>query len=390
MDAHASVGPHVAAHEPCAATTPEFDPVHGQSASRPGSEDGMSGPVTSDTDAGDRDEGRRPRLTLGLPVYNGERYLAASLDSLLAQTFQDFELIIADNASTDATPAISRAYAAADPRVRYLRHEHNMGASFNHNVVVQQARGEFFKWVSHDDLYAPELLERCVQALDDRPEIVAAHAWTAFIGGAGEVVQEAPYRLETADPRPERRFRSLLYTFGGDDIYAVVRTRVMRRVAPLDSFHLADRVWVADLVLQGPICTVPAYLFFRRDHPQRAERSSTSVRARCSQLDPRRSDPRRHPVVRLVGEYPLAFLRAIWRAPMSVTERVGCTGVLVLWIVRHLNPLRKLRLMQSPDPAVRALGARSWAGRAWGHSARGNPAVAGTRGSPAASDVEAG
>lgn len=304
-----------------------------------------------------------PRLTLGLPVYNGERYLAESLDCLLAQTFKDFELIIADNASTDGTPDIARAYEAADPRVRYLRHERNMGASFNHNVVVQQARGEFFKWVSHDDLYAPDLLERCVQVLDDEPGTVAAHAWTAYIGGEGEIVQESPYRLATDDPRASRRFRSLLYEFGGDDFYAVVRTRVMRRLEPLDSYHLADRVFVGDLVLQGQVHNLPEYLFFRRDHPERAERSSPSVRARCSQLDPRRADRRRHPVVRLVGEYLLGFLRAIWRAPIGLRERIACTGALAAWILRHLDPLRKRRLMRSPDPAVRAIGASSWAAR---------------------------
>jgi len=311
-----------------------------------------------------------PRLTLGLPVYNGERYLAEALDSLLAQSFTDFELVIADNASTDGTEAIGRAYQATDPRVRYLRHEHNMGAAFNHNVLVQQARGEFFKWVSHDDLYAPDLLEHCVRALDERPGIVAAHAWTAFIGGSGETVQEVPYPLRTADPRPSRRFRSLLYTMGGDDIYAVVRTHVIRHMAPLNSFHLADRVWVADLVLHGPIHNVPDYLYFRRDHPERAERSSRSLRARCSQLDPRRADPRRHPVVRLVGEYLLGFLRAIWRAPVGLVDRLSCCGVLLVWIAHHLDPLRKRRLMDSPDPAVRALGARSRAARVWTRAAR--------------------
>ena len=101
-----------------------------------------------------------PRLTLGLPVYNGERYLAASLDALLAQTFTDFELIISDNGSTDRTGEIARRYAATDPRVHHVHHPRNRGSSFNHNFVVEQGRGEFFKWVSDDDLYAQHLLQR--------------------------------------------------------------------------------------------------------------------------------------------------------------------------------------------------------------------------------------
>ena len=119
-----------------------------------------------------------PRLTVGLPTYNGEEYLAQALDSLLAQTFTDFELIISDNASTDATESIARAYAARDPRIRYVRHPRNRGSAFNHTYVIREARGEYFKWASDDDLYAPDLLERCVEALDNRPEIPLAHAWT--------------------------------------------------------------------------------------------------------------------------------------------------------------------------------------------------------------------
>src|SRR3954471_2621746 len=163
------------------------------------------------------DATKGPRLTVGLPTYNGEDYLASALDSLLAQTFTDFELIISDNASTDATESIARAYAARDPRIRYVRHPRNRGSAFNHTYVIREARGEFFKWASDDDLYAPELLERCVAALDARPEIVLAHAWTAFINEAGEIIHTQGYPLITDVDSAPVRFRSLLHTQGGDD-----------------------------------------------------------------------------------------------------------------------------------------------------------------------------
>ena len=102
-----------------------------------------------------------PRLSIGLPVYNGEDFLAESLDSLLGQTYEDFELIISDNASTDGTADICRRYAKQDSRIRYIRQPRNLGCAPNHNVLVQYARGELFKWVSHDDLYGRELIERC-------------------------------------------------------------------------------------------------------------------------------------------------------------------------------------------------------------------------------------
>ena len=172
-----------------------------------------------------------PRLTLGLPVYNGERFLAASLDALLAQTYSDFELIISDNGSTDRTIEIARHYQSIDPRVRYIRHPQNRGSTFNHNFVIEQSRGEFFKWASDDDLYAPDLLQRCIDALDSFPEISLAHAWTALIDEAGRITEPIHYALRTDVPDPVERFRSVLYTDGGDDMYGVMRMSVLRQCA---------------------------------------------------------------------------------------------------------------------------------------------------------------
>src|ERR1700744_3243910 len=107
-----------------------------------------------------------PRLTIGLPVYNGEKYLAESLDALLGQTYGDFELIISDNASTDGTADICHDYLERDRRIRYHRQPHNIGLSPNFNFVIAQARGEFFKCAHYDDLCAREMVERCLDALD--------------------------------------------------------------------------------------------------------------------------------------------------------------------------------------------------------------------------------
>ncbi|MEO1346882.1 MAG: glycosyltransferase family A protein, partial [Pseudomonadota bacterium] len=107
-----------------------------------------------------------PRVTIGVPVYNGDAYLAEALDSILNQTFTDFEVIISDNASTDGTEQICRDYAARDDRVRYIRQEKNLGAAPNFNLLVPIARGEYFKWAASDDLIAPEFLNYCVEALE--------------------------------------------------------------------------------------------------------------------------------------------------------------------------------------------------------------------------------
>ncbi len=301
-----------------------------------------------------------PRLTLGLPVYNGERYLAESLDALLAQTFTDFELIISDNGSTDGTRDIAQRYAATDSRVRYVHHPQNRGSSFNHNFVIEQARGEFFKWVSDDDLYAPELLQRCFDALDSRPEIALAHAWTAFIDDAGKITEPIDYALTTDVPDPVQRFRSVLYTDGGDDIYGVIRMSVLRRVAPFGSYHWADRTFVAELALHGPFDNTPDFLYFRRDHPMRTSRvGRDNMRVRCARLDPARGSRWRHPDVRLVGEYLLGYVSAIRRAPISPKDRWRCAKELVVWAGRRANPVGRRRQAVSLDREIQAPGAAS-------------------------------
>src|SRR5262252_3377793 len=117
----------------------------------------------------------RPTVSVGLPVYNGERYLEESIDSILAQTYTDFELIISDNASTDRTECICRRYAAADARVRYYRNERNIGGYPNHSRVFSLARGRYFRFAAHDDVCDRQLLARCVEALELHPEAVLSY-----------------------------------------------------------------------------------------------------------------------------------------------------------------------------------------------------------------------
>ena len=240
-----------------------------------------------------------PRLSIGLPVYNGENYLAESLDSLLGQTYEDFELIISDNASTDGTADICRRYEREDSRIRYVRQPRNIGCAPNHNFIVDEARGDFVKWASHDDLYARDLMERCVDALDAYPHVVLAHAWTAMIDGSGAVTEAIEYPLATASSSAPQRFRSMLFDDGGDDTGGVVRAKVLRQTSLLGSFHHADRTITTELALHGPFHQVPGWLYFRRDHPERAERACPTVRTRCANLDPRRANRLRHPVARL-------------------------------------------------------------------------------------------
>jgi glycosyltransferase involved in cell wall biosynthesis len=116
----------------------------------------------------------RPKVSIGMPVYNREPYIPAVLDSVLSQTYRDFELLISDNASTDRTEAIGREYAARDSRIRYVRNATNLGLAGNYNSVFRLAVGEYFRWVAGDDLCAPESLAACVEVLDRAPMWCAA------------------------------------------------------------------------------------------------------------------------------------------------------------------------------------------------------------------------
>jgi glycosyltransferase involved in cell wall biosynthesis len=286
-----------------------------------------------------------PRLTIGLPVYNGERILGEALDALLGQTYEDFELIVSDNASTDGTADICRRYAEQDSRIRYVRQPRNIGLVPNHIYLMEQARGELFKWASYDDLYARDLLTRCVEALDDDPDVVLAHSWSAMIDGSGNVTGTFEHRVVVDSPRAPERFRSMLFDGWDDHAYGVIRTRVLRQMTRRGSYHFADRTLNTELALYGRFHLVPDWLYFRREHPGRPP---VTVRERCAGLDPRRADRLRHPVVRLYGEYLWGYVSAIRQAPLSTADRRECYWHLAHWIASRALPVAGRAVRREP------------------------------------------
>jgi glycosyltransferase involved in cell wall biosynthesis len=301
-----------------------------------------------------------PRLTIGLPVYNGENYLAESLEALLGQSYGEFELVISDNASTDSTADICHRYSKQDSRIRYIRQSRNIGLQSNHNFVIMQARGDLFKMGSHDDLYARDLLKRCVDALDAHPEVVVAHCWEAMIDKSRNVIKLLQYSVAADSPRTPERFRSMLFDGWDDYTYGLMRTEVLRRTRMYRSHHLADRTINTELCLHGPFHMVPDWLYFRRDHPERT--SPYTARTRCAYMDPRRADRLRNPVVRLYGEYIWGYVAAIRHAPMSPADRRECYRYLVRWLAGRAMPvlgrtlsggtMRAAEATAAPDHAI--------------------------------------
>lgn len=151
-----------------------------------------------------------PKVSIGLPVYNGENFIKEAINSILNQTFEDFELIISDNASTDQTEAICHTYVAQDQRVRYFRNLENLEAAENFNRVFQSAIGKYFKWADHDDLCAFTFLAECVNVLDREPTIILCHARTITINAQGKAFKKLISNTESSSTIPYKRFREVI------------------------------------------------------------------------------------------------------------------------------------------------------------------------------------
>ena len=209
-----------------------------------------------------------PQVSLGVPVYNGEKYLADALESLLQQDYGDFEIIISDNASTDGTEEICRNFAGRDKRIRYYRNETNIGASPNYNRTFELARGRFFKWCAHDDRCLPGFLSRCVGALEAAaPSVALVYPWCDVIDENGAVLQRAPDRMENTSPHSFRRLAYVVGTVGwAYSLWGLVRSEHLRRTRLMAEGAQNDYVLLAELAMCGQFLEVPEVLFQLRFH----------------------------------------------------------------------------------------------------------------------------
>lgn len=207
------------------------------------------------------------KLMVGIPIYNGEKWIAKTLESILGQTFADFRLCIADNASEDGTEDICRSYESADNRVHYVRHSDNIGAARNYNYLVQRADADYFKWAAADDLCRPSLFERCVDALEQRPALVGVYARSMSIDETGLPLDEIRDNLRLESKYPHIRFGDVIArSHSCWPIFGVYRTPLLRRTGLIRPFPNGDRVPLAELALAGPIARIPEILQTRRVH----------------------------------------------------------------------------------------------------------------------------
>lgn len=278
----------------------------------------------------------RPLVSIGLPVYNGANYLRTAVETLLAQTYGRFELLISDNASTDETPAICRALAARDERIRIHRNEKNLGAAPNYNIVFGMATGKYFKWAAHDDVLAPTFIERAVDVLEANPDVVLCTARTGRIDPSGQVTGTYPSDPVWADPSPSRRFESLVCTpHACVAVFGLVRRNVLAATPLIAPYVNSDRVLLAELGLHGRIYEIADDLFFRRDHPGSSLRAYPDHRERVVWFDPRKSARFSFPEWQVVAGYA----GAVARARLSGVERARCWKTVAAFSAAGWRPL---------------------------------------------------
>ncbi len=279
-----------------------------------------------------------PKVSIGLPVYNGENFIADAISSVLAQTLTDFELIVQDNASTDRTGEICADFAARDKRVRYFRNPRNLGAAPNYNLAYSMARGEYFKWLAHDDRLMPGYLAATVAALDARPDAVLCNTVVRYIDAEGGVIGLYDSGLAGADlPSPASRFaRMVLSSHSCVDFFGLIRRSALKKSLLHGSFHGADRALLAQMALRGRFVQLQEPLVEMREHGNRYTRRQVRSTERLAWHDASLRGKITLPAWRLYGEY----LKLVRGEMLSVGERMRCYGVLTRWWGTNWNIAR--------------------------------------------------
>ena len=274
-------------------------------------------------------------MTIGLPVFNAEEYLAQALESILAQTYQDFEIIISDNASTDNTPQICREYASRDNRIRYYRNRRNLGLSANFNRVFQLSSSKYFKWAAYDDIHAPDFLEKCVRILDTHPAVVLCHSKTMAVDQRGEHVGNYDSELRIDSPKPHERFGDLICMDNDAWVlmFGLISSDRLRKTQLLGSYIGSDRNLLAEIGLIGRFYEIPEYLFFRREHARSyTNRADFTYSEKLSWWAPSaRSTKTVFPYWKICLEY----FNSVKRVPLNWSERQRCYGEIIGWLVKH-------------------------------------------------------
>lgn len=278
---------------------------------------------------------QQPAVSIGMPIYNGDEFIHLAIDSILAQTYGDFELVISDNASTDASESICREYAAHDSRVRYLRNAANIGASENYNNVFRQSTAPYFKWASCNDYCAPEFVARCVEVLDANADIVLAYPRTRLFRESISDGEDYEDGVDIRDVNALVRFEQMIDRLKLNNIMnGVMRAAPLRHTCLIKPYFASDCVLMAELALYGKIAEHPEFLFYRRMD----EKTATKLKSAEEVL--RHYDPQlKNPMLFQSWKEMLGYFAAVARSPLPLHHKFAAYGRLmrrVNWRRNHL------------------------------------------------------
>lgn len=284
-----------------------------------------------------------PKVSIGIPVYNGSDYLEEAIDSILGQTMGDFELLIQDNASTDATEEICRGYEKRDKRVSYVRNAENVGAPINYNLVFERSRAPYFKWAAHDDTIAPVFLERCVEALDRNPGSVVAAGRTVLINDDGSPVRydqaskvyvtrhgnpvgiQDPNDRARGDNAAGRFWDILVRTMRTFEIFGVMRTSALKQTVLHENYYGSDKPLLAQMALLGKFEFIDEDLMFRRCHAGQSSLLTTHQKSKWISR-PSRDNWLSHRIRYVVP----AYFKIVGQTPGRFDQKMLCHSA-ILW-----------------------------------------------------------
>jgi glycosyltransferase involved in cell wall biosynthesis len=275
-------------------------------------------------------------VSIGLPVFNGEKFLCRALDSLLGQTMGDFELIITDNASADATEQICRDYARRDHRVRYFRNPANIGAPRNFNRAFTLSDTKYFKWATADDLCGPEFLELALAVLERDAEVVLCYAKTTTISADGAPISDYEDRLHLTEGSARQRFTRLVTTIGlCHQHQGLMRSAALHKTGLLRDHIGSDLNLLAELALYGKFYELPQRLFFRRFHESSSSWARDDMTRQRAFYDPSGV----YGIVLHGWRQHAADLDAIRRSKIGADDKMALYGVVLrrmMWDCRRL------------------------------------------------------
>jgi glycosyltransferase involved in cell wall biosynthesis len=291
-------------------------------------------------------DSNEPLVSIGLPVYNGENYLAKAIDSVLGQTLRDLELIICDNASTDRTQAICEGYAQRDERVHYIRNERNLGAGPNYDLAFHSSRGTFFNWLAHDDAMAPSYLEKAVARLERNPDAVLCYMGITEIGPKDEIRRTYANHLPGVDTaRPSVRLAGMILNrHQCEPFFGLFRREALIGSGLHGVFCGSDRALLAEMALRGPCVTVPEPLFLHREHSERYTRAVLlGDRTKAESWQDTNVAARRRGCSMYYLSIYIHYWRIVRKTIRERRERQACYGQLVRWWVEdyHLRDVVK-------------------------------------------------